>query len=353
MRILEIGLTPFLSSHVPTLSDFYSTEKAAPTERRLSLSNILKLRRRLMAGSYDLVVFHTASKVLAPWHRSPSRLGGIFNALFSVLFSFHKASLHLFFYSLKPLNTPLVIIDNQDTAHINRTELKWLDRARFFFMRELPPNRLNLFLNMDSRCGNVVNVGRRVEISRNLSKIEPFSLGFSLQGMINLAGSDKIYDVFYAGKNHTTTVRQHGNEELQAMKDAGLRVFIPEKPLPREDFLKACAQSWLVWSPEGQGWNCYRHFEALMMGSVPLINYPTIECLQPLENRKHCLYYRPERGGLTDAVQSALRNHDLLLKIAEEGRAHVLQHHTWKQLARHVLQKTGLLAQAEAFLVEA
>jgi glycosyltransferase involved in cell wall biosynthesis len=89
-----------------------------------------------------------------------------------------------------------------------------------------------------------------------------------------------------------------------------------------------------------------------MMGSVPLINYPTIECLQPLEHGKHCLYYRPERGGLTDAVKSALRDRELLLKIAREGRAHILEHHTGKQLARHVLQKAGLLAQAEAFLME-
>ncbi len=89
-----------------------------------------------------------------------------------------------------------------------------------------------------------------------------------------------------------------------------------------------------------------------MTYSVPLINYPTIEHLWPLRHGEHCLYYRPEPGGLREAVERALSDRDALVKIAEQGRAHILEHHTYRQLARHILDKVGLLSQAEPHLVE-
>ena len=88
-----------------------------------------------------------------------------------------------------------------------------------------------------------------------------------------------------------------------------------------------------------------------MLHSVPLINTPTIERLWPFQSGVHCLYYRPEPGGLTEAIESALRDRDALLRIAEQGRAYILQHHTRSNLVRHILSSVGLLDQADAVSV--
>ncbi len=112
-------------------------------------------------------------------------------------------------------------------------------------MRELPPNHMNLFLNMDRRCGDVVNIARHQRLAQNFSKIRPFSLGFELRetaGTERVPPQEKIHDIFYAGKNHTTTVRQEGLPELKAMQAAGARVYIPETRLSKADFFRACAQ---------------------------------------------------------------------------------------------------------------
>jgi hypothetical protein len=223
-------------------------------------------------------------------------------------------------------------------------------------MRELPPNHMNLFLNMDYRCGDVVNIQRQKRLKPNFAKIKPFSLGFDFSDTpltAKVEPHEKIHDVFYVGANHTTTVRQQGLEELKALRSAGLRVFMPEQRLSKPDFYRACAQSWLVWSPEGQGWDCHRHYEALMFYSVPLINTPTIERLWPFVSGEHCLYYRPEKGGLTEAIERALRDREALLRIAEQGRAHILRHHTRSQLVRHILSSVGLLEQAEPHVLGA
>jgi hypothetical protein len=349
MRILEIGEGPYVSVYAPAITDFYSVHKAAPPEIRLTLRHILILRKRLKAGWYDLVVYHVRAKTSAPWHRHHALWRIVFEIVLWSLVSFHKISWHYFHYFLSGTTTSLVIVDTQDAPRINKTESVWLDRSRFWFMRELPPNHLNLFLGMDHRCGDVVNIQRQERLRRNFAKIKPFSLGFDFSDIPpipKVEAHEKNYDVFYAGRNHTTTVRQQGLEEIRALRTAGLRVFLPEQRLARPDFFRACAQSWLVWSPEGQGWDCHRHYEALLLHSVPLINTPTIERLWPLKSGEHCLYYRPETGGLTEAIETSLRDRDALLKIAEQGRAYILQHHTRSRLVRHILSTVGLLEQA-------
>ncbi len=355
MRILEIGECRYVSRYAPAISDFYSIFKTASSGERLTFRQLLVLRKRLKAAHYDLVVYHITAKVMAPWHRNRPWWRILVDVIASTFLRFHKMGWHYFHWILCGVSTPLAIIDTQDVPRLSKTESRWLDRSRFWFMRELPPNHLNLFLNMDSRCGDVTNIYRQPILRRNFDKIEAFGLGFNPDKTLHLQKrepGEKIYDVFYAGANHTSTVRQRGMEELRSLQAAGYRVYIPETRLSQDDFFQACAQSWLIWSPEGQGWDCYRHYEALMAHSVPLINLPTIEHLHPFRQGEYCLYYRPESGGLSEAVESALKDRDTLVKIAEQGRAYILQHHTRSQLVRHVLRKVGLLDQAEPHLID-
>jgi glycosyltransferase involved in cell wall biosynthesis len=350
MRLLELGEYPFISAYAPTVSDFYNpTKLVRPGHRRLDWPAFLDLRRKLRAGAYDLVVYHLAAKITAPWHRARGPLSDL-AFLASSAFQFNRVAWHFFHRALRDTNVPLVVVDRQDSPRITRTEVEWLDRCQFWFMRELPTNHLNLFLNMDSRCGDITNIARRDIIRRNLAKIEPFSIGFDpsyFRALAEPEPEEKIHDVFYIGRNHVSTVRERGIRELQALRDAGRRILIPEERLPKEEFFRTCSRAWLVWSPEGQGWNCFRHYDALMSYSVPLINSPTIEQREPLRHGEHCIYYAPESGGLTRAIDEALQDRPRLLKISAQGRAHILEHHTLRQLTRHVLAKVGLLEQAE------
>ncbi len=354
MRLLEIGPNPYVARHAPEITEWYSTKRDSCGGKKLTLGAVWRLRRRLRRGDYDLVIYHVCEKVRAPWHEYPSRVQGIFRFVLWSFFSFHKVGWHYFHWILRGASVPLVVIDDQDSPRLTKTESFWLDRCRFWFMRELPPNHMNLFLFMDRRCGDVINVRRQKRLSRNFHKIRPFGLGFDPVDLERHFAPDpareKIHDVFYAGKNHTSTVRESGLEELCAMQAAGLRVCIPEERLSRSEFYRNCAASWLVWSPEGQGWDCYRHYEALLAGSVPLINYPTIEGLRPLRHGEHCLYYGPEQGGLTRAIRAALQDHGRLRAISEQGRAYASAHHTHRAYVRHVFETLGLLDAIEPHL---
>ena len=68
------------------------------------------------------------------------------------------------------------------------------------------------------------------------------------------------------------------------------------------EFYQRAARAWLVWSPEGLGWDCFRHYEAPACGSVPVINQPNIERHQPLVHGEHAFYYDRSPGELTRTI---------------------------------------------------
>ena len=96
------------------------------------------------------------------------------------------------------------------------------------------------------------------------------------------------------------------------------------------------AAAWLAWSPGGLGWDCYRHYEAPLVGTVPLINNPTILRYQPLRDGEHAFYYAPEPGGLAEVARKALADKPRLRKIAEAARAHVRARHVLRARVEHV-----------------
>ena len=112
---------------------------------------------------------------------------------------------------------------------------------------------------------------------------------------------------------------------------------VPERRLDRREFYQRCASARLVWSPEGYGWDCFRHYEAAACGSVPLINYPSIQRYRPLQDGTHCLYYAPEPGGLSHAILGALQDKAKLAAMAENARDHANRFHRREIIGRHIV----------------
>ena len=207
--------------------------------------------------------------------------------------------------------------------------------------RELPPDHWRLFLKTSHANLPTPRFRLSERYARLLEKIRPISLGLPLSATPPppLAGPPpKTADIFFAGRiEGSSTVRRRGLAELMALSRQGLIVDIPDRPLPQLEFYQRCANAWLTWSPEGLGWDCFRHYEAPACGSVPLINAPTIERHAPLLQGVHAVYYDPEPGGLTQAVTAALADKTRLMSMAEAARAHVLARHTPAALATHMV----------------
>jgi hypothetical protein len=335
--IVEIGPRPYVASVYPDEALFFETERGASQHEGLNvLSSLAALGQALRRPDVDLVVCHP--NFSAPW--SPRRLGRI---IFSrKLLEGRAGFLPAFGPELlrrKP-KARLVVIDHEDLPVINRDNLFLLDRCDLYFKRELPPDHWRVLLK--TAHPNLPTPRFRLERRHSawIGKLRPISIGLPTHGRWRTAApQEKRVDVFFSGRvAGSATLRSRGLAELKALAGQGVTIDAPETPLPPEEFYRRCAAAWLVWSPEGLGWDCFRHYEAPVCGAAPLINTPTIERHQPLRGGEHAVYYDPEPGGLTRAAMAALADKPALARMALAARAHVLAHHTPEALARHVVE---------------
>jgi hypothetical protein len=169
----------------------------------------------------------------------------------------------------------------------------------------------------------------------------PISLG--LPEAINLDfpfPSEKKWDLFFAGDLHEKVIRQRLALEARAFAEKHRCNFLICDRMNPAEYHKALTESHLCLSPPGMGWDCFRHYEAMLAGSVPLMTYPTILQYQAPIHGKHCFYFAPEPGGLTRSLEHALSLKAQLPQMAEAGRKLVLQHHTIPKLRDYVISET-------------
>jgi glycosyltransferase involved in cell wall biosynthesis len=341
LRILEIGEVSRMRHAFPN-TEFYSTfirdsasNKQAGIEL-VSAKTLIPLAQRLSKEPFDLVVVHAS-----PHSLIEALIRTIFrrSALRGHLPIFRSFAQQLF---RRKVNGPVAVLDLHDSPTILECNRHLLEASTLYFKRELPSDRWRLF----SRGGKVPTFRYRLaHQSDKLSCIRPLSLGIP-DNMLAFANHaprpvSKDVDVFFAGRLHgSSTLRERGADELANLARAGFRVEITDKPMPPAEYFSRCARAWLVWSPEGYGWDCFRAYEAALAGSVPLVSRQTIERHKPFVDNEHCIYYDVEAGQLTQTIQRALSDRDRLLTMATAARDHVLRHHTSQALAEYVAQST-------------
>jgi hypothetical protein len=347
-RILEIGEVPFFLRAYPDSTEFYSTSPdasgvdTADHAHIVSLSTLPRLARRLADPSFELVAVQPPSH--APWH-----LGNVVRSLFrrSVL----RGDIPLFRaagpqMARGQVAAPMLVWDVADQPYIYQHNLYLLDRAQLYFKRELPPDHWRVFMEAVHWKVPTPRFRLMKKSVDRIAKVRPISLGLPF-GRVDhpaakpLAAAEKTTDVFFAGRvAGSSTVRTRGLEEILALKAKGIRVDVPEQTLPAEEYLARCARAWLVWSPEGLGWDCFRTYEAALCGSVAVVNRQTVERHRPMLDGVHALYYDVEPGELARVIDAALADRDRLMTMARAARAHVLAHHTPTAIARYMVETT-------------
>ena len=332
LRILELS-HPLFHTVVPDQTDYFWAGRKKLRRPLFGPRAFFSTLKRLRRGDYDLVSvgapelspFHPRSFLTAirEWHiEAPVALFAILAARY--LHHFHRV--------------PTAVIDLRDTFGVPPHNVALLDHSTFYFKRELPADRWQVFFKTQHWDLPGGRWRRKKRSQRLILKLAPLSLGYSPVSLDEKIA--KTSDIFFAGDVWpNSTVRSDGIEELLALRKEGYVIDVPEGRIPHAEFQRRLAGAWLGWSPAGFGWDCYRHYEAAALGTVPLINYPTLYRYQPLIEGEHCIHYRVEPGGLSESIRKALADKDRLSRIAENARAHVLAHHTEMARAQHVAIK--------------
>jgi Glycosyl transferases group 1 len=239
-------------------------------------------------------------------------------------------------------NLSLVGIDMEDRPVIDNRWFHILKHSACFFKRELPQNPCNAFLYTSAKTEDNGNVLHSKILQSWIKKLRPISLGVEPDVCRQTSTLDpgKKTDVFFAGELQNRPNRLAGIKQLERLKTEGFAVDIAREKLPREEFLRRCAQAYIVWSPEGYGWDCFRHYEVALAGSVPLIQSPTINRYAPLMDDEHAIYYYVESDHLAVRVRQALQNRQRLAGMGQAARQYVLKWHTHEALSRYVIEES-------------
>ena len=365
LRILEIGDRWLFADTLPASTDLLwtGTRPLTPTANRHNfyLRGAWKLFRALRRPVYDVIVCH------APLY-NPLSLRWLLRMIgrYPLTFPLHWFRSCGVLLLRLPTHTPILALDTEDIALINRHNFFLLGVCRAYFKRELPPDHWKAFTKTAHPNTPTPRFRRKPFFIRAVAKLRPLSLGISEAKVQQIeealqdhlcaekpddAGNNvnenernpanavsKSVDVFFAGAVENSLVRERGREQLVQLREQGYAIDIAEPNLTPSEYFARCARAWLVWSPEGYGWDCFRHYETSVCGSVPLMNLPTIHRHQPLLNGVHCWYYDVENNGLQTAIVQALQDKPRLTAMAEAAHKHVLRHHTHRQLCETMLE---------------
>ena len=314
----------------------------AAYQRRLTLPNVFDLRRMLGADSTRLAFVHVPIRPKKPFDQSLVRM---MHGDFGIL-GFREA--------LSATKCPLVGLDFNDAMTISDIALKVLERSCCYFKRELPADVQELLPKNASSA-------KRAILEKHAHKLMPASLGLSADRLHNLPKDEhgKKHDIFFSGDT-SSEVRRREIHLMDELKARGVRVFRSDSRLSQQEFFRSCSESYLVWSPEGAGWDCFRHYEAAGCCSVPIMNTPCIKPYMPFVHQEHALYYRSEfenmsarnpeykmiTEGLVPTVTRAIDNRQKLLEMGRAARAFVLGHHTHEAIVNHIVATAEALSHA-------
>ena len=337
LRFLEIGEFSLIKRCLPDQTAFIFT---GANLRRLpgvafqpfSPGRAIELLRGLRGRSWDLVFCFPPALPLWDCRRG---VAGLPSTLARLTFQFRRLGTYVAKYS----RIPLVVLDYNDMSSVSVPGLPLLDRSVAYFKRELPLDPAKALFNVVPRFRTHRRVMSSAFFERNRTKFRPISAGVSEETaqIAKQLRPEKTVDVFFAGSRLNSEIRRRGFDELGELAKRGYTIDISGGGLSQSEYLERCARSWLTWSPEGLGWECLRHYEASVCGSVPLLSTPGIQRYQPLQEGVHALVYSDQPGGLLRAVETALAQKPALSLMAGRARQHVLAHHTQARICEHIV----------------
>lgn len=337
LKIVEIGL-PFVKLALPQTQVFASTIFGGGTGA--DKQSLRSLWSALTAPDLDLVVCHTLDLAPLSPHWWLRKIGNRDTWQRGIAFNSAVAPHFLRFAR----RAPLAVVDFSDQFTFAKPDLFLLRRATAVFKRELPVDAWQSLHGIASARLPSRKARGRTQNRALVAKLEPIPLGLRLGTDMDAfpkAPAQKTADIFFAGvRDNASTIRSQGFAELKALAAEGWRIDIPEERLPLADFFARAAAAHLVWSPEGFGWDCFRHYETPLCWSVPLINSPTILRHAPMRDGEHAIFYDPEPGGLARAARAALAEPGRLQAMAEAARRHVLSRHMREQQVEHIVRTT-------------
>lgn len=229
-------------------------------------------------------------------------------------------------------NLPVVIVDCRDNSTIREEDVELLRLCRAYFKRELPFNRFNLFRPYAERLA-------RAEVLELQAKVHSIPLGVDdalFEGWARERRATKSSDVFWSGKPNSSQRLDLPDRLREIAAHRGLRLDLADGHLSFEEYRRRIASAKVCVSVEGAGWDCYRHAEAIALGSIPLINEPTVDAAAWRAAPRE-IFFRNDFGDFEEKLLAVTGDDRLREELQARLDAFARNHLFWSRQAGRLL----------------
>lgn len=345
-RVLEIGFFPLLSQAFPEQARWIDTSLNWKDTRRYERDAVPFLQRlkRLWAEAargfllasrqdYDAVVTRSLGSVNSfgsPFWRHFPR----------VVMGWGLEGLAR--YAARGSRVRLAVIDLTDESTIHPRDRALFWRSDLYFKRELADNLWHTLESVLPR-GAVAGACLAPPLGPSLTgRLRPISLGIDEAAIRPpRPAAQKTHDIFYSGSTSQVPSRMALSSVLENLRERGWRVATPRERLEPDRYREMAANSRLCLSPCGVGWDCYRHYEIVALGSVPVFDFRSIRQSAPFRHGVDCFYVDPQDDAAS-RIHEMLQTPDPMLDaMAAAAQRRLEEHFTFKALARYLMAELG------------
>jgi hypothetical protein len=333
-----------------TLEIVSGDRSSGPSPHAASWGRLLKLRRRLQRGEFDLVVSGPIQN--SPWPRNKRLATRLAQA--ARFFTYKHRMLDTFWApwllrgELKK-RVPLAVVDFLDTSYVLPKDFALLRAATLYF-------KLNLYFWPRRSLMPLETFFGMRRVTENTFKLRPLSNGIPRQRIPHTARPmrERDIDICFTGTivpvrskddpnpfpdETFNPIRKQIYERCLKLKDR-YNVYCVNRVVPKEEYLELLQRSKLMICTESFGCETFRHYEVSASGAVPLVNWPYSQNHLPLQPDVHAIYFSLIGDDFERVVERALADPEQLAAISEQTRAFTVACKQQHQIGEWIIEET-------------
>lgn len=239
-------------------------------------------------------------------------------------------------FTIKELNdkVPVAVIDLDDWMCLSEANQVSFKYCSFYFKRELPYNRFFLYYQNRPTPWKYW----RDRLASQFYKVSNVSLGIEDRRYDDLKSKrvqSQDIDVFFCGET-TSSPRGDALKKLLKMSEEGQWKIVIDRGLSFEEYCHKMARSKITISISGGGWDCFRHYEAVALGSLPVMDTPLVDVIwwrkQPAE-----LFFSNDFSDFEEKIIHLLENVKLRKNCFNVLERDVENHMLHSKMVNHVV----------------
>ena len=103
-----------------------------------------------------------------------------------------------------------------------------------------------------------------------------------------------------------------------------------------DDFYKNLSRSRVCISLEGAGWDCYRHYESIALGTIPLINEPTMDAAY-WQKMPEEIFFKNDLSNLETRLIQILKEKTIQERLIQKLDEELQTRFLWSKMADSIL----------------